>query len=55
MEKLQVELTVEELNTILLFLDRVEIKGFKELNAMNQILAILQNPKKGNTESTATP
>jgi len=32
------------LNNLLVFLDRVEIKGLQEIAMMNQILNVLQNP-----------
>lgn len=38
---MQIEISKEVLNNLLIFLDRVEIKGLKELQAMNQILDAL--------------
>lgn len=35
-----------QLNNLFAFLDRVEIKGLKEIQAMNEILNILHNPLK---------
>ena len=40
------ELNEVQLNNLLVFLDRVEIKGLKEIQAMNEILNILHNPLK---------
>lgn len=34
-----------QVNNLMLFLDRVEVKGFTELQAMNEILSILNPPK----------
>lgn len=34
------------INNLMIFLDRVEIKGLKELTAMNEILNVLNNPIK---------
>jgi hypothetical protein len=36
-------LTDQQKNNLLVFLDRVEIKGLKELQAMNEILTSLQD------------
>jgi len=38
---MQIEISKEVLNNLLFFLDRVEIKGLKELQAKNQILDAL--------------
>lgn len=42
---MQVEISKEVLNNLLIFLDRIEIKGLKEIQAMNQILDAL-TPKE---------
>jgi len=41
---LKYEFTEQQINNLLSFLDRVELKGFKELQAMNEIINILQSP-----------
>lgn len=38
------EFSKDQINNLLIFLDRAEIKGFQELNAMNEIINILQHP-----------
>lgn len=40
------EFNEEQLNNLMVFLNRVEMKGFQELTAMNQILDVLQNSAK---------
>lgn len=40
------EFNEAQLNNLFVFLDRVEIKGLKEIQAMNEILNILHNPLK---------
>ncbi len=34
----------EDLQNLLIFLDRVQYKGLKEVDAINRIVRILQNP-----------
>lgn len=43
---MKVEFTPQQLNNLFAFLDRVEIKGFNELNAMNELLAVLKKAQK---------
>lgn len=38
------EISKDVIHNLMLFLDRVDIKGLKEISAMNQILDILQKP-----------
>lgn len=40
------EFNETQLNNLFVFLDRVEIKGLNEIQAMNEILNILHNPLK---------
>lgn len=47
------ELENDVINNILVFLDRVEIKGFNELKAMNKIVDALHSPIKENEENKA--
>lgn len=42
-------LTETQIQNLLAFLNRVEIKGFKEIQVMNEILHILQNMRGGVT------
>lgn len=37
----QIELTDVQINNLMIFLDRVELKGFKEIQAMNEIVNAL--------------
>ncbi len=37
-----------QLNNLLIFLDRIEIKGLKEIQAINEILTILHQPVEEN-------
>ena len=39
---MKIEFTQEQINNLFIFLDRVEIKGFKEIQALNEILALFQ-------------
>lgn len=43
---MKIVLTDEQINNLFIFLDRVEIKGFKELQAFNEILAVFQKNKE---------
>lgn len=43
-EVVRYEFTEEMVNNLFTLLDRVEIKGFKELQVMNNILDTLNNP-----------
>jgi len=46
------EISEEVLHNLFVFLDRVEIKGLKELSAMNMILDTLNNPmEEGDDEN----
>ncbi|WP_158560866.1 hypothetical protein [Paenibacillus contaminans] len=38
------ELTASHVNNLLIFLDRVEFKGIKELQAINEIMNVLTSP-----------
>jgi hypothetical protein len=38
------ELSEQIINNILIFLDRCEVKGFKEINAMQEIINNLNSP-----------
>jgi hypothetical protein len=38
------EFNEQQLNNLFVFLDRVEIKGLREIQAINEILGILHNP-----------
>lgn len=40
------ELNENQLNNLIVFLDRVELKGIKEIQAINEILSIFTNPTK---------
>lgn len=40
----QFNLSDEVLNNLMVFLDRVDLKGLKEVNAMNQILHVFTHP-----------
>lgn len=44
MQKHTIILSDYQLQNLVTFLDRVEIKGFKEINCMNELLEKLQNP-----------
>lgn len=37
-------LTDHQINNLMVFLDRVEVKGLTEIHAMNEILIALKNP-----------
>jgi len=39
------EINEQALNNLMIFLDRVNIQGLKEISAMNEILTILNNPE----------
>jgi len=38
------EFNEQQICNILVFLDRTEIKGLKELQAMNEIIQVMNNP-----------
>jgi len=44
------ELSEQTINNILIFLDRCEIKGFKEIQAMQDIINKLNSPIKEEIE-----
>lgn len=44
MLSLKIEMSKDILNNLMVFLDRVDIKGLKEIQAMNEILVSLQKP-----------
>lgn len=44
-------MNAEIVNNLLVFLNRVEIQGFDEISAMNQILDVLHSPQDGCAES----
>jgi hypothetical protein len=44
------EVSEADLQNIMTFLDRVEMRGFKELQAMNKILNIFQSPLPSETK-----
>jgi hypothetical protein len=48
---MKIEFTPQQLNNLFAFLDRVEIKGFNELQAMNELLAVLDKTQKENQEN----
>lgn len=41
-----------QLNNLLIFLDRIEIKGLKEIQAINEILTVLYQPVEENTSES---
>ena len=51
MELVKFEMTKEQLNNLMVFLDRVDYKGFKEVGAIQEIMVALQSPiyEKENT------
>lgn len=38
------EISEQIMNNILVFLDRVDYKGIKEIQAVNEVLQVLNNP-----------
>lgn len=42
-----IELTEQQINNLIVFLNRVEIKGFQEVEAFNQIVNILFKTESG--------
>jgi len=44
-------LSDNQLANLFIFLDRVEIKGFKEVQAINELLSALNNPLNEEQES----
>ena len=44
MELVKFEMTKEQLNNLITFLDRVDYKGFQEIGAVQEIMVALQNP-----------
>jgi hypothetical protein len=40
------EFNESQLNNLIVFLDRTELKGIKEVQAFNEIMAVLNNPIK---------
>ena len=44
MESKLYKMTDQQVNNLLVFLDRVEYKGFKEIQAANEILKVLAEP-----------
>ena len=40
------EFTEQALNNLLIFIDRIQFSGLKELQAINEIMTILNNPIK---------
>lgn len=49
------EFTQEQLNNLMVFLDRAEMKGLKELQAMNEIINVLGNPIQEEAVSVEEP
>lgn len=45
MQLINIEFTDIQLKNLLTFLDRVEIKGLQEINAINEILNVLTKPQ----------
>lgn len=45
-----IELTEQQINNLMIFLNRVEIKGFQEITAMNEIMNVFTNFKQQNIE-----
>jgi len=43
-QPMYIELTEQELNTIMIFLDRVDYKGLKEIQEINKVLSKLTRP-----------
>jgi len=41
---LKITFTEQQINNMMIFLDRVPIKGIKEIQAMNEILNALNHP-----------
>ena len=41
---MKIQLSEQQLNNLMVFLDRSGTRNFEELQAMNEILQILQNP-----------
>jgi hypothetical protein len=39
---MKIEITQDQINNLFVFLDRIEIKGFKEIQALNEIIALFQ-------------
>lgn len=50
MEHLQIQLTANDLQNLLVFLDRVTYKGHKEIDAYNLIMAALKDSSKVDDE-----
>lgn len=47
---MNIEITTETANNIMIFLDRVEVKGLKEIHAMNEILNLIYKAKQENED-----
>jgi len=41
---MKIEITDQQYNNLMVFLDRVELKGFNEVQAFNEIIVALRNP-----------
>ncbi|GCD11789.1 hypothetical protein [Clostridium tagluense] len=48
---MKVELTNEMLNNLMLFMDRIDIKGLKEIHAINEILDATYRAKNQEIET----
>ena len=44
MELVKFEMTKEQLRNLMVFLDRVSYKGFREIGLVQEIMVALQNP-----------
>lgn len=49
MKFLKFELNEQQLNNLIVFLDRVPYKGFQEIQAIDEIMAALRNPVQDTT------
>ena len=47
---MQINLTEEQHKNLYVFLDRLEYKGFKEVQAINEIMVALNNPTEKQKE-----
>ena len=45
-----IELTEQQINNLIIFLDRVSIQGLTEVTAFNEIMNIFTKPQDKNTE-----